>query len=239
MFLSIVIPAYNESQVIQDTINKINKYLKIKELLDTSEIIVVNDGSVDDTLEIINKSAASNLKIINLKKNLGKGAAVKMGVLAAKGDMILFMDADFSTPIEELDNFLPKLSNGYDIIIGSRGLRNSKILVSQSNFKVMCGRLGNKLIQLLAVPGIKDTQCGFKLFTKKCLPIFKKQTLSGWGFDFELLFLANYLNFKILELPVVWANRRKSRVKFFDYFKTLIELATIRINYYKGIYEKN
>ncbi|MBU1131450.1 glycosyltransferase family 2 protein [Patescibacteria group bacterium] len=236
MFLSVIVPVYNEVLHIRETLSKISNYLKNKEW--NSEIIVVNDGSNDNSLTEIEQANIENLHVISFAKNLGKGAAVKAGMLAAQGEWLLFIDADYSTAIEELDQFWPRLQEGRDIIIGSRGLKESKVVIPQSKFKVCLGKAGNKLIQLLAVPSVKDSQCGFKLFNKKCLPLFQKQTLSRWGFDFEILFLARQEKFKILELPVTWENRPASRVKLLDYPKTFLELIKIRINYLRGIYEK-
>lgn len=236
MFLSVIVPVYNEAKVIKDTLIKIDDYLKNKDWL--SEIIVVNDGSTDSSLQKIIQLPIENLNIISNSQNLGKGAAVKKGMLKSQGDLLLFLDADYSASIEELDKFLPRLKEDYDIIIGSRGLKESKILVSQAKIKVFLGKLGNKLIQLFVVPGIKDTQCGFKLYTKKCKILFEKQLLKRWGFDFEILFLARKFNLKILELPISWKNSSSSRVKFLDYPNTFLELIKIGLNNLKGIYEK-
>ena len=237
MKLSVVVPAYNEEECILSTLRKIFQYLQQKGM--EYEVIVVDDGSTDNTKKLVMSVDNARLRLLENQTNLGKGAAVKKGMLKAQGDLLLFLDADYSTSINELDRFLPKIEEGYDIVIGSRGLKTSKIEVSQSKMKVLKGRLGNQLIQLLAVSGIKDTQCGFKLFTKKCLPIFKKQTLNKWGFDFELLFIARKLNLKIFEHPISWANNPFSKVKTIDYFVTLLDLIKIRINDIKKIYDKN
>jgi len=237
MYLSVIVPVFNEAAVIRETLQKIDFFLEQKGW--ASEIIVVNDGSTDNSLEEIRAAGLINLKLISHSSNLGKGAAVKKGMLNASGDLLLFLDADYSTDINQLENFLPYLNKGYDIVIGSRGLRDSKITVSQSKIKVLSGKLGLALTHLLVVPGIKDTQCGFKLFKKNCLSIFRQQTLSGWGFDFELLFLASKQNLKVAEVAVEWKNRSDSKVKTFDYFRTLLELIKIRINNLSGIYDKN
>ena len=237
MMLSVIVPAYNEQVCILSTLEKIFHYLKQKKI--DHEVIVVDDGSSDKTNEIVRNIDNSRLKLLENVSNLGKGAAVKRGMLAAQGDLLLFMDADYSTSIDELDDFLPKIDLGFDIIIGSRALKDSKIEVSQLWSKVLAGKLSNKIIQLLATPGLKDTQCGFKLFTKRCLPIFKKQTLNGWGFDFEILFIARKMKFKIFEHPINWINNPFSKVKTIDYFNTLIELFKIRINDLKKTYVKN
>lgn len=150
-------------------------------------------------------------------------------MLASKGDYFLICDADLSTPIEELGNFL---KYDADIIIGSRALKSSK--VKTTFYKKIMGRFGNLLINLLAVRGIKDTQCGFKLFKKKCKILFEKQTIDRWGFDFEILHMAQKKGFSVKEKPVIWRSYQKSKVKFTDYFKTLYELMKIVLNDIKG-----
>lgn len=241
MKLSIVIPAFNEENCLISTLDKIYHYFQERSnnLAELAEVIIVDDGSTDQTAALVKKANFLNLKLIQHGENLGKGAAVRTGVKASIGEAVLFLDADYSTKIEELDNFLPQLKQGYDIIIGSRALPDSQILASQPFFKVAIGKLGNLLIQLLAVPGILDTQCGFKLFSKKSLIIFDKQTITGWLFDVELLSLARKYNFKILELPIKWENNKFSRVRPADYFKTLAELIKITLNDLRGLYEKN
>ncbi len=234
MKLSIIIPAYNEEKRIISSLNKIYNYLNKKQI--DYEVVIVNDGSRDNTVDVIKKIKNNKTTIINNKINKGKGHAVKTGMLNAKGDLLLFTDSDLSTPIEELDKLMRYIDN-YDIVIGSRSLQASDVKKKQAFYKVWLGRLGNKAIQLLAVPGIKDTQCGFKLYKRKCLNIFKKQTINRWGFDFEILFLARKLGYKIKEVPVVWVNAEGSKVKALDYPKTFLELLKIRWNDLCGKYK--
>lgn len=197
------------------------------------EIIVVDDGSFDQTSVLL--EGFPSVKKISFLNNQGKGAAVKKGVSEATGDFILFMDADNSTKIAELDRFLKITEDGHDIVIGSRALSGSSVL-PQPWLKKIAGKLGNKAIQLLLLPGIKDTQCGFKLFTKKTLRIFNQQTLSGFGFDFEILWLAKKSGYTVAEAPVEWINHPRSTVKTSDYFKTLRDLLKVRFNNLKGKY---
>jgi dolichyl-phosphate beta-glucosyltransferase len=232
MKLSIIIPAYNEEKRITSSLKKIYNYFDRKQF--DYEVIVVNDGSRDNTLDVVNKIKNKKTKVIDNKINAGKGHAVKTGMLDAKGDLLLFTDSDLSTPIEEFDKLM-KYTDNYDIIIGSRGLKESNV---KSKFhKMMLGKLGNFFIRLFAVKEINDTQCGFKLFKRKCLNIFKKQTINRWGFDFEILFLARKFGYKIKEVPVVWVNAEGSKVKALDYPKTFLELLRIRWNDLCGKYK--
>ena len=225
MLISVIIPTYNEEKNIVETVKSVEDYFAGKDL--SYEIIIIDDGSTDKTDFLV--KAMPRVRFFKFLKNFGKGAAVKQGMREAVGDLKLFMDADNSTKISELDNFLPKIRQGYSVVIASRALKESQVK-PQVWFKVLAGKIGNKLIQLLVIPGVRDTQCGFKLFTKEAAALFAKQTIDRWGFDFEILFLAKREQFKILEMPIVWINHSDSRVKTWDYFKTFIELIKIRLN---------
>lgn len=229
--ISVVIPAFNESQNILETISTITSFFKAEVL----EIIIVDDGSSDNSVELINGSGFKNVKVIPLEVNQGKGMAVKTGMLAAKGEIILLTDADLSVPIIEFLKLLQFLSPETPIVIGSRGLNESN--VKNSFIKVLLGKIGNLFIQIL-LPGIHDSQCGFKLFLNKPAKIlFSKQKLNGFGFDFEVLFLARKLNLGIVELPITWRSTdRKSSVRFYHYFLTLAELFKVMYNALTGQY---
>ncbi|MBN1915833.1 glycosyltransferase family 2 protein [Candidatus Dojkabacteria bacterium] len=233
MFLSVVIPCYNEEKRLRPSLEEIFCFLGKKNF--ESEIIVVSDGSKDKTTEVvidfIKKHERKNVKIIGLEyqPNRGKGYATRTGMLAAKGDYMYLCDSDLSTPIEELDKFL-KYKDQYDIVIASRAMANSKVNTSLPR-KVM-GRVGNFLINTILVKDIKDTQAGFKLFNKKCRKLFIMQKIERWGFDFEILYLAQRLGYKIKELAVKWEHKEDSKVKPFHYFKTLSELIKIRLTKY-------
>ena len=229
MKLSIIMPVYNEEYRIRNTLQKIISYLDHKTI--SYEIIVVNDGSIDNSLPEILKEKTKDIQVVSYKKNMGKGYAVKTGVLTSKGDLIFLCDADLSMPISELGKFLHRKE---DIVIGSRAIKNSK--VKTNIFRKIAGRFGNFLISLFIIRGIEDTQCGFKLFNKKCKKLFEKQTITGWGFDFEILFLAEKYKYSIKEIPITWIHSKNSKIKWTDYPKTLLEILKVRINNIRGVY---
>jgi dolichyl-phosphate beta-glucosyltransferase len=232
MNISVVIPAFNEAPVIAETIKKIKKYLQSNNIV--GEIIVIDDCSTDDTLAVLKN--ISDIKVLKNLRNHGKGYSVRKGVLLAKEDWILFMDADNSTDISELDKFSKYLAD-YDVLIASRALPESNIVVKQNIIKVTLGRAGNLIIRLLIDPRIKDTQCGFKLFNKKVQPLFNKITINGFGFDFELIWLIKKNNLRIKEVPVTWVNDFASSVKWWHYPKVLAEVLAVRINNLLGKYK--
>jgi len=232
MKLSVIIPAYNEESVIQNTLDEVLTYLQLK-FTNNFELIVVDDGSGDNTSVIVVKY--DQVTLIR-QKNTGKGGAVRTGVLASQGEWILFMDADNSTRIKELDEFTRNM-NGADIIIGSRAIVGSKIDVKQPWIKSLFGRIGNVLIQMVLLPGIKDSRCGFKLYSNKVKDIFRAQKLNSWAFDDEILFLAMKKGMKIKELPVTWVNNFDTTVKPLDYLTTIFDLFRVRFNYFRGAYK--
>ena len=231
MQISVVIPAYNEAKVIAATVKEVKDYLANH--FSSFEIIVVDDKSTDETLEILKH--LGDIRIFRNLKNHGKGYTVAKGVGQAKGDLILFMDADNSTHISELDKFLD-YSQDYQLIIGSRGLPDSHVKVKQNFIKIFFGKAGNLLSRCLIDKNIHDTQCGFKLFSKDVQYLFTKLTIPGFAFDFELIWLAKKHHFKVKELPVVWYNNFDSSVKWYDYPRTLLSLFKIRFNDLKGTY---
>jgi glycosyltransferase involved in cell wall biosynthesis len=240
MLLSIIVPAYNEEKNLENNIKKFSKYLD-KQNYDY-EIIIVNDGSQDKTEEKIDKlkSIFPNIKKINNPKNLGKGNAVKMGFQKAKGKYRLFLDADNATSIDHLELVWPQVKQGFDIIIGSRNYRDvpgAYQKIKQPLWKRSLGISGNLLIQALTVPGIWDTQCGFKIFSKEALDIIlPKQTINRWAFDVELLVLAKKNKLKIGKIPVIWENAFDSRVGIKGYLISLKEIIKITWNKISGKY---
>lgn len=232
--LSIIIPCYNEENRIKNNLPRIINYLEKNQ--PDYEVIMVIDLGKDQTLDIIKKIKGKKTRFIINKKRMGKGHAVKQGILASKGDYVLFLDIDLSTPMEEFPKLFQYM-NDYDIAIGSRALNNSKVLKKRIDRKIL-GSLGNVLIQIFLFKGIKDTQCGFKIFKKEAAKkIFSLQKNTGFGFDFETLFLAKKFNYKIREVPITWSHVGNSKVTFASHFITLYELIKIKINELKGVYD--
>ncbi|MEM3394279.1 MAG: glycosyltransferase family 2 protein [Candidatus Methanomethylicia archaeon] len=237
IFLSIIIPAYNEEHRIRQTLLDINEKLKNKNW--KYEILVVNDGSKDKTVEVVKglENQVKNLKLIDNKENNGKGYVVKQGMLEAKGEYCLFMDADNSTTIDQFENFLPWFERGYDIVIGSIEIEGAKINEQAGFYRRFLGHIGKLLIRILLGLKIYDTQRGFKAFKNYTIePIFKKQTIMRWGFDFEILYIANKLGYKIKEVPVIWNNSSDSKVRPSAYISVLLELLKVRFNSLFGKY---
>ncbi|MFH1048938.1 MAG: dolichyl-phosphate beta-glucosyltransferase [Patescibacteria group bacterium] len=237
IYLSVIIPVYNEEKRIINTLGSVGNFLAKQKYI--SEVLVVSDGSTDRTIEVVRPFTAKirNFRIIENKENHGKGYVTRQGMLEAKGERRVFMDADNSTSLNQVDRFLPFFEEGYDVVIGDRDLKESKIAVHQSRIKELLGDFGNFLIQILAVPGIEDTQCGFKVFSKKASErIFPKMTIDRWGFDIEALALANKFGFKIKTVPIVWINDPNSKVKLSGYINTFVELFKIKWNLMTGKY---
>lgn len=235
--ISIIIPAYNESKRIVRTLNKIVDYFDLGKW--DYEILVVDDGSKDNTIGVINELSKKNkrIKLLQNKKNKGKGYSVRAGILNARNELVLFTDADLSTPIEELDKFM-RFIDVYDIIIGSRRLKGSRIKIKQPFYRRIPGKIFPILVNLLVLKDIQDSQCGFKLFKRKAaIDIFKRQTIKGFGFDVEVLYLAKRLGYRIKEIPVVWINDVNSRLDpIKDSYRMFKELLKIKFNSLSGKY---
>lgn len=239
-YLSIVVPAYNEAARLPNTLQRMQEYLLQRPF--SSEIIVVLDGPTDATLDIVRSVARDvpQLKILDRKDNRGKGYTVKEGMLAAKGEVRLFCDADNSTDIAHFDKMKPLFDQGYDVVIASRNAKDvpeALQVVSQAWYKRAIGRLGNRIVQIAVVPGIWDTQCGFKAFRAEAAErIFAQTTIDGWGFDIEVLALAQRLGYKIGIVSARWLNDDRSHVKLSDYFHVLGDTFTVRRNLLSGKY---
>ncbi len=239
MFLSVVIPAYNEEQRITTTLTSICAYLKQQPY--SSELIVVDDGSTDLTANVVNNilQQVEHGVVIQNGMNRGKGYSVRQGVLQARGDYILFSDADLSTPIEEVEKLLRPLQQGYDIAIGSRGLKESDIRIHQAWYREGMGKTFNRLARLLLLTKFSDTQCGFKCFRGNVAKtLFARQTIEHFSFDVEILALAIHHGYTIQEVPIQWENDPHSRVNVLaDSLKMFKDLLKIRYNLLRGKYQ--
>jgi dolichyl-phosphate beta-glucosyltransferase len=232
MSLSLVIPCYNEEDRFRE---KIPEILVFMSMIDDKELVLVNDGSTDSTEALMLKVGARNpwVKVITYKDNKGKGYALRKGVLASSKESILVSDIDLSTPLKEFWR-LNQYAQYHDIVIGSRA--NSNIEVKQNIVKRVVGKGGNLLIRLILGLNLKDTQCGFKLFKSTIKPIFEKAKVNGFGYDFEILYLAQKKGLFIKECAVIWNNDFRSKVKLKHYFKTLAELVKIKWFDWNGKY---
>ncbi|MEA3365210.1 MAG: dolichyl-phosphate beta-glucosyltransferase [Candidatus Hydrogenedentes bacterium] len=210
MHLSFVIPAYNESRRIGETLAKTLTYFKRQDY--DWEVIVVDDGSTDGTAAFVRRSFPG-VRVIEYTPNQGKGYAVRTGMLAAEGDYRVFSDADGSTPVEEIEKLWARLEDGADIVIGSRTVPEADVQVRQALYRQTMGRIFNVFVQLLAIKGFPDTQCGFKGFTRAAaVDIFPRMAIQGFGFDAEALFIARKHGFRIDQVGVKWLNSPASSV---------------------------
>ena len=232
--LSIVVPAYNEENRIGDSLGRLLEYFDGQGY--GYEILVVDDGSSDETISVVKKAAEgrANVRVLHYDGNRGKGHAVRYGILRSGGEYVLFSDADLATPIEEVEKLFPKIHEGFEVVIGSRDVSGSKLEKRQSPFREFGGKLFNKCVQMVAVPGIHDTQCGFKLFTRAAAQdIFGRCKIDNFSFDVEALYLARKLGYRIAEVGIRWHHVEGSKVRFFrDAGRMLATLLQIRFTNY-------
>jgi glycosyltransferase involved in cell wall biosynthesis len=239
--LSIVIPAFDEQARLGDGLRKIQAYILEEKL--NAELIVVDDGSTDNTSEVARGVLAEDpdvlSQVIRYERNRGKGYAVRTGLKAAQGAVALFSDADLSTPIEELPKLIdPILRKDFDVILGSRALDRSLIGTHQPWKREQGGKVVNFIIRTMSRLPFSDTQCGFKAFNmEKFRPLLDLMTIDRFGFDVELLFVANYHGLRLREVPVRWNNVEGSKVSVVrDTRRMFFELAEIRKNARRGVY---
>ncbi|MDO8504526.1 MAG: glycosyltransferase family 2 protein [Candidatus Liptonbacteria bacterium] len=236
-YLSIIIPAYNESKRLPLTLIDMDK--RLSGVAYTYEILVMNDGSKDNTAEVARKMSENikNLKVVDNPVNRGKGAVVRDGMLIAQGNIRLFTDADNSTSIDQFNGMMAHFKAGYDVVIGSRAVTGAKLDPPEPIYRQIPGKAGNLIIQALLLPGLWDTQCGFKAFSERATEeIFSMMKITGWGFDIESLALAKKLGYKIKEVPVHWVNAPGSKVGASAYLKVLLETLKIRLWLWMGKY---
>ncbi len=238
--LSLVIPAYNEAAPdrLPQSLNEIIAFVQAQDF--DIEVVVVNNNSTDDTLAIAS-AAAEDHKFIRAmtEPTQGKGAAVRAGMLAASGQYLFICDADLSMPIEEVLKFLPSELGEYDIAIASREAAGSR-RVGEPEIRHIMGRIFNFIVKVVAIHSLNDTQCGFKCFRRDiALDLFPYQTIDGWAFDVELLFIAQKRGYSIIEIPITWIYKDHSKIKpLRDSFNMVLETLRIRRNGWRGLYER-
>ncbi|TMD23686.1 MAG: glycosyltransferase family 2 protein [Chloroflexi bacterium] len=211
--ISIVIPAFNEALRLPATLDRIEAYLKRAGL--TAEVIVVDDGSRDATAEVVAQRAKRwpQLKLVVAERNAGKGVAVRLGMVAARGRYRVFSDADLSVPIDDMEKLLRPLHTGAGVAIASRGLRSSQVELHQPWYRETMGKIFNRLVRIFVLGGVHDTQCGFKAFTAEVADrVFPVLQTRGFGFDVEVLYRAQHAGYQVVEVPTRWINSPQSRV---------------------------
>lgn len=235
-FLSIVIPAFNEERRLPVTLEQVFNFLKIQSY--SAEVLIVDNGSQDRTFEIAQDFAHQHEHFRVLQEmQRGKGLAVKRGMQAARGEYRFMCDADFSMPVEEINHFLPPALQDYDIAIASREAPGA-VRYNEPPYRHFVGRVFNLLIRALTLPDLHDTQCGFKCFRAPvAIDLFQRQTLGGWAFDVELLFIARKFGYRIVERPIPWYFNPDSKIRVLqDSFHMAIDLISIRIKSLRGVY---
>lgn len=234
-----MIPAYNEEQRLPKTLNQVGQWIRSRNLA-FYELLVIDDGSTDGTAAVVEAYARTNacVRLIRNPGNRGKGYAIRNGMLAARGEWILYSDADLSTPIEELDRlYQGATKQNAAIAIGSRALDRSLVSVHQSAFREYSGRFFNLVMRLITGLAFDDTQCGFKLYQAAAArTVFSRQILNGFSFDVEDLYIAKVCGIQAVEVPVRWANVEGSKVRLAQGLKSFTDLLTIRLNGISGKY---
>ncbi len=243
-FLTIIIPAFNEARRLPHSLTTIATFLRGQSF--TTEILVVENRSTDETSAVVRDFAetvtvSDPFTLELLHSAPGKGAAVKTGMLVGKGDYLFICDADLSMPIEEVAKFLPPQQepDGYDVAIASREIAGA-VRYNEPSYRHLMGRVFNYVVRKLIIPGIEDTQCGFKMFTREAASqVFPHQTIDGWGFDPEILYISHIRGLRLVEVPINWYYMAESRINpLVDTFKMCREVLRIRRNGLRGIYEQ-
>lgn len=235
-YLSIIIPAYNEEHRLPKTLEQVLSFIRVQDY--PVEVIIVENGSQDRTFQIAQSFAERYPQFRVLKATeRGKGLAVQLGMLEALGEYRFMCDADFSMPVTEINRFLPPILRTYDVAIASREAPGA-VRYNEPHYRHLVGRIFNGLIRLLALPGLHDTQCGFKCFRGPVAEeLFQRQTLTGWSFDVEVLYIARQRGYQVIEIPIPWYFNPESKISVMrDSIRMALDLLTIRFNGLKGIY---
>lgn len=235
--LSIIIPAYNEERRLPTSLEQVGGFVAAQTY--PSEVIIVDNNSRDATRQIAEAFAAAHAYARVLSEpRQGKGAAVKTGMLAARGEYLFICDADLSMPIEEVSKFVPPALDACDVAIASREAPGAR-RVGEPEYRHLMGRVFNWIVRLLAIPGIQDTQCGFKVFRRQVAhEVFPLQTIDGWGFDVEVLFIALRRGYRLVEVPITWHYRPQTKISpLRDSINMFSEVLRVRVNGWRGVYD--
>jgi dolichyl-phosphate beta-glucosyltransferase len=238
IYLSIIIPAHNEEHRLPATLEQLQRFLQAQAY--AAEVLIVENGSQDRTLEIARSFAAGHPQFRVLSETApGKGLAVRRGMLEARGEYRFMCDADLSMPVEEINRFFPPVLTGFDIAIASREAPGA-VRYNEPLYRHMGGRGVNTLIRILALPGLQDTQCGFKCFRgEAAVDLFGCQTLTGWSFDIELLFIARRRGYRVAEIPIPWYFNPDSKLNAVqDAVRMVIDILKIHRNSWRGLYNQ-
>lgn len=236
--LSIIIPAHNEENRLPESLAQVASFVAAQDY--PIEVIVVNNNSTDRTADIARQFAADHSYARALDEpRKGKGMAVRAGVLDGDGEYLIFCDADFSMPVGEISKFVPPALDGYDVAIASREAPGAR-RVDEPQYRHLMGRVFNLIVRILAIPGIQDTQCGFKAFRREVAQdVFPLLTIGGWGFDVEVLFVSRQRGYKLVEVPITWYYKTQSRVSpVTDSLKMVLEVLHVRWNGLRGMYRR-
>jgi dolichyl-phosphate beta-glucosyltransferase len=238
IYLSIVIPAYNEQNRLPESLPKVIRF--VREVHFPVEVIIVDDGSQDKTAEVVREfqKEAPFISLLSLGHR-GKGNAVREGMLKAQGEYLFLADSDLSMPIEEVKKFLPPALGEYDVAIASREIGGARRF-NEPLYRHMIGRVFNMIVRMVAIRGLSDTQAGFKCFRRQAArTLFSQQTIDGWGFDVEILMIAQMRGMKIVEVPIHWYHNNDSRVRpLYDAYRMLSEVLRVRLNARRGFYDR-
>lgn len=236
--LSLIIPAYNEESRLPESLEQVAAFVDAQDY--AVEVIVVDNNSTDRTAEVAAAFAgAHDYACVLHEPRQGKGAAVNTGMRHGCGDYLFICDADFSMPVDEIPKFMPPVLDGYDVAIASREVKGAR-RIGEPEYRHLMGRVFNFIVRVLAIPRIQDTQCGFKVFRREVAQaVFPLQTIDGWAFDVEVLFIALQHGYQLIEVPITWYYKPQSRVNpLRDSFNMLVEVLRVRLNGWRGLYRR-